>query len=129
MTTPRPHACRRGSVVVAFVAALVAVRVTEAGFHAGRQPTSGKQAELGAESDQEQRAPALTRHRLRQLAREIRVPIRAERNRWSVEDCLRCVTGPDEGQLFESEFCETRSEQGRAALNFVAKAEDRRGKR
>jgi hypothetical protein len=50
---PRPHACRRGLVVVVFVAAPVVVRVTKPGFHAGRQPASTKQAELWAESDQE----------------------------------------------------------------------------
>ena len=67
--------------------------------------------------------PDVQRLRLNQHGRSYRAPVE------SVEDRLRCVTGPDEGQLFESGFCETRTEQGRTALTFVAKPEHRRGKR
>jgi hypothetical protein len=65
--------------------------------------------------------PDLRRLRLNQHGRSYRAPVN------SVEDRLRSVTSPDERQRFESRFCESRSEQGRTALAFVAKLELRRG--
>jgi len=65
----------------------------------------------------------LRRLRLNQHGCSHRAPMQ------SVENRLWCVTGPDKRQLFERRLCETRSEQGRTALTFVAKAEQRWGKR